>query len=357
MKLLVTCNPGTEDVALDELRRNLSVVGYEVRSGRGRLVVEVNATPAELGRLSYVLGNLRSIHSATLLLAYGKARADKGFLDELRRSVDSAQLWTYITPSTKFAVRSERVGGPHEYTSIDVARAVGDAVVECVRRRYGAAPKVDLDAPSVVVKADVVHDEYYIGVLITGEESLHRRGYRVVDHPAALKPSLAYVMLVLGGAKDGESILDPMCGCGTIPIEAAMLLENAKCACMDINPAYISGAVLNSLAAGVYGRIRFMVGDARRLNEYFDQGSVDRIVTNPPYGIRLGDPSNVRDLYRRFLESALDVLKDTGTLTLITAEYRYVEEYAPRYGYRIVHERMVAHGSLWSKIIVLGKSA
>ncbi len=348
-RLLFTVNPGLEDVAAEEIRAEVPEVrGIEEKRMHGRVVVDT-ALPVDR-RLLEALDRLRSIHRASILLASGTICGKPECLEVLGDAIAGSGLDTYITPATSFAVRAYR-HGDHKYTSMDVARVAGDAVIRLVSERWGSRPEVSLNHPSVVVGIHVVGDEFYVALELSGDISGHRRGYRIYDHPAALKPTIAYAMLVLGGARDGEVLVDPMCGGGTIAIEAGMMFEDAEIVCIDKNPRHINGARLNAAAARLDTRIRFVVGDARRLEDYVDH--VDRVVSNPPYGIRMGDPRSVRKLYSEFLESLSKVLVPGGTATLITTEHQYVVEKAAEAGMSLADQRIVAHGDLWVKIVVL----
>ncbi len=342
MRLLLTTNPGLEDVAAREAAATMGARLVEERRLHGRVVVE--AGDDALG----VVGRLRCIHRARILLAEARVCGEEECLNDIRSVVESSGVDAYINPWTSFAVRAER-SGSHRYTSMDIARVAGDAVIEAVRGRYGARPQVNLDHPAVIVAVDVIADTLYVSIELSGDMSWHRRGYRVYEHPAALKPSIASAMLYLTPVRDSRSVMDPMCGGGTIPIEAGHMLEDAELLCMDVNREYVRGAVLNARAALLDKRIKFIHGDARRMHEYVDH--VDYIVSNPPYGIRLGSPRAVRSLYRDFIAAASRVL--TERMTLITTEHRLVKMLAEEHGLKLVHERSVAHGNLWVKILVL----
>ena len=109
--------------------------------------------------------------------------------------------------------------------------------------------------------------------------------------------------------------------------------------------------IMNAKAALVDKRIKFFVLDARDIDKKFGENAIDHIVSNPPYGIRLGNPWRVRKVYRKFLEVARKIVNKN--IVIITTEHEYVKQIAPQLGYNIVHERVVAHGNLWPKILVL----
>ena len=353
MRFLATCNPGAEDVTAEEVEWEVEGARVvEVREGRGRVVFE------STGRQWLVydqIYQLRSVHSVILMAASGKVSMGREGLGDIRRVTLASGIHRLIPPGSTFAVRAERIGEGHEYTSVDVASAVGEAVQAAAEAEMGWRPMVRLSSPSTVVYAEVDGDIFSLGVLLTGERSRHRRRYRVYDHPAALKATLAYVMLRLAGARDGDVIADPMCGGGTVAIEAALLFEDSIVYCVDVNRAHVEGAMMNVRAARVEGRVRVLHGDARRLSEVIGEGVIDVAVSNPPYGIRLGDPVDVRILYREFMPELYRAMRRGGRAAIITAEPAYLERAAVDAGFRVRGRRRVRHGDLWTVIYLLEK--
>ncbi len=350
-KYLATCNPGLEDVTAEEVGSVLPGSRIvEVRDKRGRVIFESPYKEELLASLY----TLRSTHSISLLFLEARVGKDRSALAKIRDLSMGSGAAKLIPEGASFAVRAERIGEGHEYTSIDIARYAGDGIGAAYEEAYGVKPLVRLGAPSIVFHAEVDGEIFRLGILIAGEKSMHRRGYRVYDHPAALKPTIAYGLLRLAGARDGTTIMDPMCGGGTVAIEAALLFESPESIiCVDKSPRHIRGAVLNSMAARVSSRIRFLVHDATRLEEKISPGSVDYVASNPPYGIRLGDPWSVRRLYDRFLPSLHRVMKGGGRASIITADSEYFERAARRAGFRVLHTRKVRHGDLWASVLVL----
>ncbi len=354
VKILATTSPGIEDLLAIEFNEvfGKNCEHVEVRGNRGRVIAHIK----ESSWLWERINTLTLVHRVGVLLSSQKIRTNIEGLNDIKNAILSSNLIEYITPKSTFAVRAERVGSSHEYTSIDIARVAGEAIIVLTESYYGSPPKVELDYPEVIVNVDVIENTLYIYVSLTGDISLHRRGYRVYDHPAALKPTLARAMILLSGAQDGETILDPMCGSGTIPIEASFLFENSINMCMDINIKHLTGAKMNAITAGVLNRIVFINGDSRKIEKYI-KDEIDHIITNPPYGIKLGNPRAVKKLYREFLFSALRVLKNHGRLTIITPEYEYINYVIEHNNldFKKIEERTVAHGGLYPKIIVYEK--
>jgi tRNA (guanine6-N2)-methyltransferase len=349
VELLLTGNPGTEDIIALEAKEELYATRIvELREGHGRVIV---SAPWQFLERVY---SMRSIHSAALIVKRlsGIDPGPRG-LEEIAKAVTESPIHKMIPADSHFAVNAVRAG-EHSYTSIDIARVVGEAILRNAESE-GVRLHVRLNSPQTIVEAHLIEDTFILGLSLSGGRSLHRRGVRVYDHPAALKPTLAYSMLRLAGARDGDTIVDPMCGGGTVAIEAAWTFISSRIYCIDINRRHIEGARLNAGAARVAGRIRFIVGDARRMHEILGKGSVDVVVSNPPYGIRMGSPATVRGLYREFIPSLKQSLRRGGRAALITTEGSYLARLALRSGLKVTHRRRVRHGDLWATILVLAR--
>jgi tRNA (guanine6-N2)-methyltransferase len=318
MELLLTTERGIESVAAQEvrelIRRRASV------AGEGRLRVRGDAR--DILTLNYCSN---SLHRVVLLLL----ESDFSTLDELYRAVKGIAFHEYLSPEQSFAVKASRMG-EHDFTSLDVARVAGQAVIDSYAEARGVRLKVNLDSPDVVVRVEVRQSKCYVGIDTTGE-SLHRRGYRVYQHPAPLKPSISYALVRIAEWSAEESLLDPFCGSGTICIEAARyawrmpnllrresflfwklkflpleefreMLAEAEARVRkrelsirgcDISPKHVAGARQNAERAGV--AVSFFTCDATRVSL-----DCDKLVTNLPYGLRIGSRYKIARLYKKF---------------------------------------------------------
>ena len=197
-----------------------------------------------------------------------------------------------------------------------------------------SAPDVDGSQLFIV---RIVNDEVEISADSSGE-LLHRRGYRKEIAKAPLRETLAAAMVLASGWRRDEPLLDPMCGSGTIPIEAAMIargiapglqrrfqfmnwptfdrgrwndiLDKARGAATqssekirgsDRDAGAIQAAARNAERAGVADTVQFGVESiSGSLAELDDVATgVGWLLTNPPYGIRIGESEDLRDLYAR----------------------------------------------------------
>ncbi len=341
MKLILTTNPGIEDIAMREVEETLGARAFIFHNLPGKLTAEIDEK--ELDRVF----SLRSIYHAVKHISTLEVRTDDGGLLDIYRGLKNVEIEDLENAKT-FRVTSQRIG-EHSFTSVQVQKYAGQAILE----KYGK--KVDLENFDVNVVCDIVGSKCYVGVQLT-RESLHKRFERPFNHPAAIKAPLAYGMLKIAEVKDGDVMLDPFCGGGTILIEAAQIWDGRIMILgSDINSRFLEGAMMNIKAAGVEEHVSLKIADARRLDEFYD-AKVDKIVTNPPYGVRLGREKNLKKLYLEFLNSASKIMKPEGRIVIINLKataFRSIVFKTRKF--KLVHERVVETGGLYPHIFVLEK--
>ena len=358
-----TTSPGFEDVLAEELKE-LGCKVIEERRGKGRVFFE--AEGEDIPRL-----NCFSRCSERIVLLLGRFEVKK--LEDVYKAVRSLDF-SFIKPEQSFAIRANRVG-EHDFTSMDIAREAGQAVIDKYKELFGIRLKVNLDEPDVIIRCDLVDDDFVVGVDTTGDEALHKRNYRIYQHPAPLNPTIASCLIRLSRWNHSYSLLDPMCGSGTILIEAGLKAKNVPICKFRKDFAYkklfsfpeleweeidvdlklygiekfrkhVEGA--KRIAEHVGIDVKYIQGDARKLDSYFD--SIDYIITNPPYGLRVARKGVIEDLYSKFLESASKILRKR--LVMITAEKKIARKYAEEF-FKIIEERSVMYGGLNCSVFVL----
>jgi len=339
--ILLTTNPGIEDVVEKEVEEVLEGGASRFHGLPGRISVEIGEE-----KLAKVF-SLRSIYHAVKHVSVFEIRTGEEGLLDVYKGLGNIEIEDLENAET-FRVTCQRIG-EHAFTSIQVQKHAGQAIVD----KYGR--KVDLKSFDVNVVCDVVGSKCYVGVQLT-RESLHKRFDRPFNHPAAIKAPLAYGMLRIAGVDDGDVLLDPFCGGGTIPIEAAQVWDGSvNIFGSDINNRFLEGARRNAEAAGVEKHVSFRIADARRLEEFYEP-SIDRIVTNPPYGVRMDREKNLRETYFNFLNSASKIMKPDGRIVVISlraAAFRSIVFKTRRF--KLVHERVVETGGLYPHVFVLEK--
>jgi putative N6-adenine-specific DNA methylase len=218
------------------------------------------------------------------------------------------------------------------------AQKAKDAIADRFREQAGARPNVDLHAPDVRINVRIVRDECTLSLDLSGE-SLNRRGYRGDPEEAPLRETLAAGMVLLSGWDGQTSLLDPMCGAGTIPIEAALIAtdtapgllgrsfgfphlfghdrklweaivaeagERVRRAAIpriegsDLSGAAVRNARRNARRAGLSGLVSF---HERDIGEFAPEGPPGIILCNPPYGVRMGKGPEAESFYRAMGEA------------------------------------------------------
>lgn len=356
MKLMLTTSRGIEDLARKEVEGLLRKRGVKVTVKEKPLEVEGRLL-AEVEESFYIdeKGKKRTLEVATLLNERSRllhrviihiASAKLKTLEEIYDFVYNLPIEKYVKVSESFAVRGFRKG-EHEFTSLDIARSVGSAIHDRLSR-YGT-PKVNLNHPSVIFRAELVGDAFFLGIDTTGDSSLHKRPWRVYDHPAHLKASIANAMIELAEIDENASVIDPMCGSGTILIELALKGHEGAIIGIDKYMKHLRGAEMNALAAGILDKIRFIHGDATRLSEYVE--SVDFALSNLPYGIKIGRKNLIPELYMDFFAELSKVLEKRGVF--LTTEKKAIEEAFEENGFKVEHHRLVGHGGLRVHLYVI----
>lgn len=252
-------------------------------------------------------------------LTWLRARITRPAFDEAVahwRLKQGATVTDCETPQT-FKVTAQRVG-EHAYTSNQIAAAVGAEVVA----QYGW--KVDLRHPDIIVHIHVSDAACIIGIPLT-EKGLHHRN-RIAYGRTSLSASVAYGLLFLAQPFDGMVFVDPMCGTATIPIEAALALKDARYLCGELDAKTHQLAKANLEFARV--PVHLFRWDACQMP--LKKHSVDRVVSNLPFGRRVGSRTQNQVLYQAFITELARVLKPGGHAVLLTEEHRLMTKILQR---------------------------
>ncbi len=389
--VLFTTVRGIEAIAAQELQQ----LGLRIASQASERKGWVRGTIGSLVELARLCYTARTIQRGVWVLAEGTIRRTMEGLQDIYDLVKGIEWQEWLLPETAFCVRSNR-HGRHLFQSPDIERTSGQAIVDKIRERTGHRQPVRLDQPDVLVRVEVTGEHCVVGIDFVGEEALHRRGYRVYDHPAALNPVLAAAMVLLAQWQPHESLLDPMCGSGTVLVEAALLARSVPAGFFrknqflfrslpffaktdfdelllewdmradwnlrvplfgaDVSPKHIVGAQQNADRALVADTIAWGVSNLADLPQKFPPKTFQCLITNPPFGVRLGSPARARETHRTLLQVADELLSDNGRLVVITHHPEWVETIAPYLGFSLQHRCEVLHGDLPATIAVFSRS-
>lgn len=208
MDFFATAAKGTEGALRDELRE-LRVPG--VRADRGGVHFAGDWSHAFRAALDSRIA-LRILHPL------GEFDAPDG--DALYEGVRAIEWAPFLTPRQTLAVRATVRDSGLTHSGF-VALRTKDAIVDRIRDRVGSRPSVNVDDPDVGIFVHLAKDRAKVYVDVSGE-SLHKRGWRSLHNSAPLKETLAAAILRLSGWDRRSPLRDPMCGSGTIAIEAAL---------------------------------------------------------------------------------------------------------------------------------------
>ncbi|RKH54742.1 THUMP domain-containing class I SAM-dependent RNA methyltransferase [Corallococcus llansteffanensis] len=312
LALFATAARGTEDLLAEELKE---LGAKRIRQDRGGVrfmaaldeALNVCLWSRIAMRVLYPLGEF-------------SAPGAQGLYD----AVASVPWEEHLTTNVTFAVDANLKDTEHAHSGF-VALKVKDAIVDRLRDKLGSRPDVDTRNPDVSVVAHLVKEKLSLSLDLVGDP-LNRRGYRVRPTPAPMKENLAAALLRAAGYTGQEALVDPMCGSGTIVIEGGLiarkrapgigrsfaverwphmgtrareLLADLRADArrnerkvevpilgFDKSEEALEAADRNVKAAKLGEEIQLAVGDATKLGPLPDGGGL--ILTNPPYGDRLG---------------------------------------------------------------------
>jgi len=181
--------------------------------------------------------------------------------------------------------------------------------------------------------------------------NLSKRDWRVAMVAAGINPSLACVMCELAKVKSGEVILDLFCGAGVIPISAIMYYKAKTAIASDISGSAIDCVYKNALAAKIGKNLIIIRSDIKRLK--LGQHSVDKIITNPPFGIRVGSHEDNLSIYNNLFILSERVLKPNGLLVVLTQEINLLQSTASKFPkFTKIKDLELFHGGLRPHIFV-----
>ena len=325
MELIAPCHFGLEAV----LKREIIDLGYEI-------------SEVEDGRVTFI-GDEEAICRANvflrtaerILIKVGSFKATS--FEELFEATKSLRWEEYIPRNGKFWVAKAASIKSKLFSPSDIQSIMKKAMVRRLQEYYGIEWFPE-DGASYPVRVFLMKDIVTIGIDTSGV-SLHKRGYREVSGKAPITETLAASLIMLTPWNKDRILVDPFCGSGTFPIEAAMMaadiapgmnrsflaedwkhLVPRKCwydaieeaqdrvnlnidtdiQGFDIDPEALKAARANAKMAGVDKLIHFQQRPIKELRHPKPYGF---IITNPPYGERLEEKENLAQLYREIGES------------------------------------------------------
>ena len=360
--LISPCFFGMEKMLATEIKN----LGFEIEK-------------TEDGRVTYKTGEdgiakanmwLRCAERVNLKVAEFEART----FDELYENTKRINWAKYIPYGAQFPISKASSIKSKLFSTTDVQSIVKKAIVDNLKKSYLESGRLKEDKEKYPIYVFIHKDKVTLSIDTTGD-ALHKRGYREKANKAPIRETLAAGIMYLTPWRPGRTLVDPMCGSGTILIEAAMMGLNMapglnrefisekwrtidkkiwwdtrrdafdqmnedldfKIYGYDIDPETIEIAKENAEIAGVADYIEFNVADATEFKSDEEYGF---IVTNPPYGERLESEESVKLLYKE-LGYAFRRLKN-WSYYLITS----FEEFEYEFGQQATKKRKLYNGML-----------
>lgn len=348
-QLTAPCHFGLEAVC----KREIYDLGYEI-------------TKVEDGRVTFAAdaegicrANIFLRTAERVLLEVGRFRATT--FDELFEGIKALPWENYIPKDGKFWVTKATSIKSKLFSPSDIQSIVKKAMVERMKREYDITWFPE-DGASYPIRIFLMKDEVTVTIDTTGE-SLHKRGYRKMTSKAPISETLAAALIMLTPWHADRILVDPFCGSGTFPIEAAMMAANIAPGLnrefiseewtnliprqlwydvieeandmihmdvkVDIQGYDLDGEVIkaareNAKRAGVEQLIHFQQRAAADMHHPKKYGF---IISNPPYGERLEEKENLPELYRQIGEMYRGL--DAWSMYLITS-YEQAQQYIGR---------------------------
>lgn len=348
-ELIAPCHFGMEAV----LKKEIVDLGYEISA-------------VEDGRVLF-LGDEEAVCRANVFLRTAERVLIKvacftaTTYDELFEGTKAVAWEQYIPPDGKFWVAKAASVKSKLFSPSDIQSIIKKAMVERLKQTYHIS-WFEEDGASYPFRVFLMKDVVTIGLDTTGE-SLHKRGYRKLVSKAPVAENLAAAMLLLTPWNKERPLVDPFCGSGTIPIEAAMMAAGIAPGMdrsflaedwtsligrknwyrtadeanegvdlsvkpdiqgFDIDGDIIKAAKENAQLAGVGEMIHFQKRPVAELNHPKKYGF---LVTNPPYGERIGEKEQLPQIYKELAEAYGRL--DFWSAYIITG-YADVEKYMGR---------------------------
>ena len=340
--------PGFEGIAADEIATRISGAREITR----RVVPDRAGMTIFFAPAAEKLGVLRTAEDLFGLAGYraGVGPENKE-LDKIRGASREAPLVeaalvarVKVTPGTRAGRRLKfrviaRMAGEHEFRRVDFQRAVERGILE----RSDHTWRLEEEGADVELWATMIDSEFFLTVRLSDDAMRHRE-YKAAHRPASLRASSAAALAWLSEPRDDDVVLDPFCGAGTILIERAHLGRYAMLLGSDRDAAALATARVNVGAR--YKPIQLENWDAGALP--LGDASVNKIVTNLPWGLRYGSHGENRKLYPIWMREFARVLKNGGMMVMLTAEGRLMRE--------LERTRKFAPSKI-IRVSVLGKSA
>lgn len=356
--LIATSAMGLEAIVAKEVRS----LGFDCQVENGRITF--NGDERAIAK-----SNLWLRTADRIRLKVGEFKATS--FDELFEKTKALPWEKFLPENAEFPVSGKSVKSKL-FSVSDCQAIVKKAIVDRLKHHYKKNGWFEENGPLFKIEV-ALHKDIALITIDTSGSGLHKRGYRVGQGEAPLKETLAAALVLLTNWTPDRPLVDPFCGSGTIPIEAALIGQNiapgfnrefvseswnwidqkiwdeARVEVEDLanydQPLDITGTDIdhrlvniakeNAFEAGLGDLITFK---QMRVQDFTTQKEYGVLVGNPPYGERLGEKAAVQKMYREMGQAFADL--DTWSIYMLTSE----EEFETYYGKKATKKRKLFNG-------------
>ncbi|MGM0854401.1 MAG: THUMP domain-containing class I SAM-dependent RNA methyltransferase [Bacillota bacterium] len=356
--LIATAAMGLEAIVAKEVKE----LGYECQVDNGKVIFKGDETAIARANMW-----LRTADRIKILVGDFKAYS----FDELFENTKKLPWENFLPVDAEFPVQGKSVKSKL-YSVPDCQAIVKKAIVERLRTAYKRTSWLDETGPLFKIEV-AIHKDVASITLDTSGQGLHKRGYRIGQGEAPLKETLAAALIQLTTWNPDRPFVDPFCGSGTIPIEAALIGQNIapgfnreflsenwpmmpaevwektrmeaedlanydqplEILGTDIDHRMIEVSKENAMEAGLGDLVKFKQMQVRDFTSDLEYGI---IVGNPPYGERLGERKEVERMYQE-MGKAFEKL-DTWSVYIMTSH----ENFEQCYGKQATKKRKLFNG-------------
>ena len=323
-------HPGLEPVAADEIEHDLG--GEVKRTGHGLVVFRVDAIDDSLLELRttedvflFAWGTDQLTHRAEDLDKIRRWTAREPDWDRLLRLHHAVRPKPKGRPTYRLITQME---GQHGYLRRDARQALA-------RGMAGKLPvswKPAEENAAVEIWLTIDGATAVCGLRLS-DRTMRHRTYKLEHRPASLRPTLAAAMVRLAEVKPPNVVLDPMCGAGTLLAEHLSVMRTMRVPFPPALGGDVDASAVRAAGANLHrlGQVHLARWDAGRLP--LATHSVDRIVSNPPFGKQLGEPETIGPLYRRVLREYDRVLRPGGRAVLLAGDFGKLRSAAQAVGW------------------------
>ena len=351
MKAFCLTNLGLEKISIDEISKLIKIKNSKIT---GSIISFDIDSFKDLEKIYYYS---QSIKRASLLLFETDISDDfSDIVEKLNKKISESNFNEFMKEKYRFKVECIREGS-HQFKSVDIVRNISKSIKDKYKQDTGKEILPVYKGENISFLIYINDSKCYFGIDFSSID-LSKRDYKIFNHNESMSPTIAYSLIKYAKVKKDSKILDPFCGTGAIPIEAAvsfsnipinknkdfmfknekyyddnLIIENNEISeeeknifAFDKEFRHIRNAIKNATVAGVENKIEFKECAIKNISKENYLDFFDFIITDPPIDSKKKSKETIRNLYKEFLNQSNSILKKKGRIILIVKLNSMIEE-------------------------------